>query len=92
MIKPTVGRVVWYYPQGCREGIETAGPFAAMVAKVLSDTCVNIGYLLESGSHSNATDVELYQGEGPRPTTPFCEWMPYQIGQAKKQEAEAPSA
>jgi hypothetical protein len=84
MIKPTVGRVVWYYPNGHQEGAE---PLSAQVAKVWSDTCVNIGYLLESGSPANATSVLLYQGEGPRPTTPFCEWMPYQIGQAKKHEA-----
>ncbi len=28
--------------------------------------------------------VPLWQGDGERPAERFCEWMPYQIGQAKQ--------
>lgn len=89
MIAPTVGRIVWFYPNGAgpRE------PLAAQIAKVISDEFVNIGYLDASGIALNARTVRLCQeGEEPPTSRPYCTWMPYQVGQAKKALAEDPAA
>ncbi len=83
MIKPTIGRIVWYYPNTGDEA-----PLAAIIVCVHSDTCVNLAFFDEYGTACNETLVTLYQGEdvAPRPIRCFCEWMPYQHGQAKKTE------
>jgi hypothetical protein len=85
MIKPTIGRIVDYWPDGFVEGEQ---PRAAQIAYVWSDTCINIGFLYVDGVHGNATSVPLWQGEDERPKGAHCSWMPYQIGQAKKHEGE----
>lgn len=79
-IIPTVGRVVWYWPKGDEYG----QPLAAIVTHVCGDECVNLAVFTASGESLPKTSVMLYQGDGKRPTWPFAEWMPYQIGQAKK--------
>lgn len=85
MIKPTIGRVVWYWPNGKFEGRQ---PFSAMIAYVHSDTMVNIGYLDANGISGHATSVPLVQEiTKVSPDYRFCEWMPYQKGQAAKTEA-----
>lgn len=81
MIKPTVGRVVWYWPGFLPMPTQ---PLAAIVAYVHSDTLVNLAVFDANGVPSSQTSVHLWQGEGQRPTNFFCEWMPYQIGQAAK--------
>jgi hypothetical protein len=82
MIKPTIGRVVWYWPTG-----DTSNqPHAAIIARVWSDEMVNLAAFDGSGVSYSRTSVPLYQGEGPRPTGMHCEWMPYQKGQAAKAE------
>ena len=85
MIKPTIGRVVWYYPPGG----PVAQPQAAIVVWVWSDTCVNLAVFDVNGVATNQTSVFLYQNEpnSERPSSSFCEWMPYQLGQAAKTEA-----
>lgn len=88
MIKPTVGRVVWYHPafqpdQGIDEGTQ-----AAIVCFVHSDTCVNLSVFDENGTPSGKSSVHLFQGDGARPGGEYAEWMPYQIGQAAKSETE----
>lgn len=92
MIKPTVGRVVWYYKDGAAQ-MSAGQPCAAQIAYVHSDTCINIGYLDENGNHHNATSVRLLEDREPVAESmhfPFCTWMPYQVGQAAKtDEAEA---
>lgn len=88
MIKPTVGRVVWYYPPG-RSASEQ--PQAAIVAHVWSDTCVNLAIFGDDGSPRAAppTSVLLVQEGGETPSGGhYCTWMPYQIGQAKKHADE----
>lgn len=80
MIKPTVGRVVLY--KG--EFPETA---AAIVVRVWSDTCVNLTVFDPSGCVHSRTSVTLRQPEDEAPQGSFCEWMPYQQGQAAKTEA-----
>jgi len=86
MIKPTIGRVLWYHST-----MEHEQPLAALVSFVHSDTEVNLGGFHANGRPFNAINVKLWQGEGERPVnTEYCEWMPYQQGQAAKtQEAES---
>jgi hypothetical protein len=94
-IEPTVGRVVWYWPEGAHARNEQ--PRSASVAHVIArdgdprgPQYLNIGYLGTDGRHWDAQRVLLWQGEeldGPRPLGPHCEWMPYQKGQAARTEA-----
>ena len=86
MIKPTIGRIVWFRPAG---HAADAQPLAAIIAHVWSDTCVNLAVFSPNGQPmaNPPTSVLLLQEGNERPTGGnFCEWMPYQIGQAKKAE------
>ena len=89
MIKPTVGRVVLYHPgpsfTGCSAGVGI--PLPALVARVWSDTCVNLGGFDANGMPFNATSVLLVQDDQPSPAANYCEWIAYQKGQAAKTEA-----
>ena len=85
MIKPTIGRVVWYHPFG---STLIDQPHAALIAHVWSDTCINLAVFDANGIPYNMTSVFLYQNEpnSERPSSQFAEWMPYQQGQAVKTE------
>jgi len=89
MIKPTVGRVVLYKPQSTERFADDDGAqrWPAIVTNVWSDTCINVTVFDPNGtsvggrcSVTLAQDYEEAQ-EG------WCEWMPYQKGQAAKTEA-----
>jgi hypothetical protein len=84
MIKPTIGRVVWFHPVNADPEIT----HAAIVCHVWSDTVVNLHVLDSNGNFYAQTSVFLWQGDGstPRPSSNFAEWMPYQKGQAAKTE------
>jgi hypothetical protein len=85
-ITPTIGRVVWFYPHGHREG---SLPHAAMIAFVHSDSLVNLGVLDPNGRSYNETSVSLVQdGDAAPDSGRFATWMPFQIGQAKQAEAK----
>jgi len=86
MIKPTVGRIVWFTPG---TGDDTRGdvksPLAAMIAYVHSDTLINIGYVDQNGVAGAATSVTLLQEGDLKPENGcFCSWMPHPMGQAAK--------
>lgn len=83
MIQPTVGRVVWV------RGVSESEPLlAGIIAKVHSDTMVNLGVFRDNGNCSGFTSVQLWHGEDAPPSgVIYCEWMPYQKGQAVKTEA-----
>lgn len=90
IIRPTVGRVVWYRPPG--HPVD-AQPCSAQIAYVHTDQMVNIGWLTPNGESKAATSVYLDQGVRPRPDyvkdSGYCQWMPYQVGQAQRtQELE----
>jgi hypothetical protein len=87
MIQPTVGRVVWFRALGHISD----QPQAAIVTFVHSDGLVNLAVFDPNGERSGHTSVPLYQGEGDRPAGDYCEWMPYQIGQAAKHAEPARS-
>lgn len=85
MIKPTIGRVVWFWPLGDQTTEDpNAQPLAALVTYVWKDNCVNLMVANRDGMPMSCTSVFLWQGEGSRPVIPFAEWMPYQISQARK--------
>jgi hypothetical protein len=92
MITPTVGRVVWYRPQEHIDGLtqhDPAQPMAAHVAYVWNDELVNLLVIDHGGKVHSRTSVPLIQEGGTctAGSSPFCEWMPYQKGQAAKYEA-----
>ncbi|MFN7152917.1 MAG: Gp49 family protein [Acidovorax sp.] len=92
-IKPTVGRVVWFYPSqntaeaGFARHADGGGPYAALIAHVWNDRMVNLSVFDANGAAHPRTSVTLHQGEGDVPEQAFCGWMPYQKGQAAKTEA-----
>jgi hypothetical protein len=87
MIKPSIGRVVLFTPAHSEFAGYVDQPFAAMVAYVWNDRMINIGYLDKNGVHANATSVPLLQDDDAEPEGGFyCQWMPYQIGQASMTE------
>lgn len=88
MIKPTIGRVVWFYEPFVPDVPEQAQ--AAIVAFVHSDTLVNLTVFDSQGIPHGRTSITLRQPGEVSPAGPFCEWMPYQIGQVAKTET-APS-
>lgn len=83
MIKPTLGRVVWYTN-------EKQEQHTALVCYVWNDTCVNLACFDGDGVPYARTSVLLFHGEEGevRPEGLFCEWMPYQKVQAEKHAAE----
>jgi len=97
MIKPSIGRVVWYYPRGTQQRDNPdEQPNAALVVYVHNDRLVNLAGFDANGRHSQATSVRLIQ-EGDDageygPYAPFCSWMPFQLGQAKAAESVGKAA
>ena len=83
MIQPTVGRVVWARVAGDPNDQQ---PMAATIAYVHSDMMVNLSVTNHTGHVSPFTSVPLVQdGGAEKPGIGmYCEWMPYQIGQARK--------
>jgi len=88
MISPTIGRVVWFQP-ACAPGQPLRDqPYAALVAYVHGDHCINVGGFDGNGTPFAACSVPLLQDEDPIPANGyFAQWMPYQKGQAAKTEA-----
>jgi hypothetical protein len=87
MIKPTIGRVVLFHPAFVPDSGINEQTFAAIVCYVHSDTMVNLAVFDNNGVYSAQTSVFLFQGDTERPGSYYCEWMPYQQGQAAKTEA-----
>ena len=92
MIKPTIGRVVWFWPSNAPSEGESMvchdaeQPMSAQVIFVWSDCCVNLYVIDHAGVGRALTSVALVQANEPKPEDGrYCEWMPYQMGQAKKE-------
>jgi hypothetical protein len=67
MIKPTIGRVLHFYPRGSKP---TDRPLLALVAHVWSDTCVNLAVFDANGGiyQDETTSVLLVQEGAEVPT------------------------
>lgn len=74
MIKPTIGRVVWFRPGGMSLNCQ---PLTALICFVHNDNNVNLAIFDTSGVASSKTFCYLYQDDIDRPTGDYCEWMPY---------------
>lgn len=90
MINPTIGRRVWFHPNGT-SGIPTVVgsglPCDAGICFVWSDRVVNLTVAGHDGSMHARTSVKLLQDDDPEPQTgAYATWMPYQQGQAKKND------
>lgn len=86
MIKPTVGRKLYYWPvnEPAIEQIDPRQPCDATLLFPWSDTCVNLSIIDHQGRVHVRTSVFLHQGDGPFPGDySHAAWMPYQTGQAK---------
>jgi hypothetical protein len=89
VITPTVGRIVWFTPSALQiaAGVsKQEQPLAAIVTYVWSDHMINIAFWDSHGMPYSATSVPLIQDDEPKPDGFYCEWMPYQKGQAAKYE------
>lgn len=86
MIKPTIGRVIWFYRD--KQHLDSGSqPNAGLVAYVHSDTMINVGGVDAQGCAFNATSTRLLQdNETPPESGSFAVWMPYQKVQAAKAE------
>ncbi|MGF6697629.1 hypothetical protein OKW38_002241 [Paraburkholderia sp. MM5496-R1] len=94
MIKPTVGRVVWFTPSSITASGNFApgAPLAAIVAHVHSDRLVNLAVFDANGVTHSRTSVPLLQDDEAVPVNGYyAEWMPFQKGQAAKQESQVPA-
>lgn len=95
MITPTVGRKVWYrpteYDKSGPGGMQAYGaqPCDATVVFVHGDRMVNLLVVDHNGNTHKRTSVTLMQDGDPQPQSAYAEWMPYQVGQAKKAETAA---
>ena len=82
MIKPTVGRVVWFWSNGYK-GVysdDDTQPMAATIAYVHNDHCVNLSIVDHIGKQISLSNITLLQGdEGYKPFAPYAEWTPYQL-------------
>lgn len=87
VIKPTVGRVVWF-----REPEHTHLTLAAIIAFVHNDALVNLAVFDQNGNAHARTSIPLVQDGEPTPQLgPYCCWMPYQIGQAAREGMPRPT-
>jgi hypothetical protein len=77
MIKPTIGRKVWFFPA------PGAPEEDATVIDVHGDRCVSLFVINRGGTTSTPRSVQLVQEGDVLPVGWHCTWMPYQIGQAK---------
>lgn len=82
MIKPTVGRIVWYIGPPNSHSDQVA---AAIITYVWSDDLVNLAIFNKDGNLYARTSVSLIQDDGAKEGE-YCAWMPYQKGQAAKTE------
>jgi hypothetical protein len=95
-ILPTVGRVVLFHLGHSAVGIgpylgwgitpDGSNTYSARVAYVHSEHMVNLAVDDCNGIAMGFQSVPLVQGDDERPVGHWCEWMPYQKGQAAKAE------
>jgi len=87
-MKPSIGRVVWYYPANHGDG----QPWPALIAYVHSDERINVGGFRYDGTPFNDSDVALYLPDSAVPSEgPYCTWMPYQVSAASEATAKVPA-
>lgn len=93
IITPTIGRQVWFWPNGNTFGVPGASQpeafmsdqaMAATIVCVWSDRMVNLQVLDHGGAPHMLRSIRLKQAGDEDSSQAYCEWMPYQAGQAKR--------
>lgn len=93
VIKPSVGRKVWYRPSerdkvgASAMAVSGDQPLDATVIAVWGDRMVNVLVTDIVGRQHSVLSVTLVQEGDAKPTGRYVEWMPYQQGQARKDAA-----
>jgi hypothetical protein len=82
---------MWYWPEKKQRSDQ---PWAAIVTYVHGDHMVNLSVWNNESHPIGKTSVPIVQDGSPHTASdsPYVEWMPFQVGQAKRHEAEAKSA
>lgn len=97
MMQPTIGRVVWYHPQGLAGYKEqNIQPWPAFITDVITlaneyrPALVTIAGFNRDGYPFKESFRDLYviDDETPYHWQQLVTWMPYQVEQAKKAEQE----
>ena len=91
-ITPTVGRKVWYYEAGPGNILDPRTPFDATIVYVWGPGMVNLRVTDHQGLTVPRYSVLLREPrEGDEHgSSEFATWMPYQMGQAKKDGQQQP--
>ena len=88
MIKPTVGRMSWYYTSSNEHltGSDSPPqPCASIITYVHSDKLVNLAVFAPDGTLHPRQFIKLLQDDDVHPSgEPYVQWMPYQIAQTAK--------
>lgn len=98
MIKPTIGRKLWYWATLSRyheaqkyteqhDCPVQDQPEDATIAAVWDPKLVNLVVTDHNGIVRSETSVILLQEGDPLPNSRFATWMPFQVGQARAQAA-----
>lgn len=78
MIKPTIGRVVWYKDSSISDQM-----MPALICYVWNDGMVNLAVHNGNGESFSKTSVPLFHGDAGNCPESVCCWMPYQKQQAE---------
>lgn len=84
IIKPTIGRVVHYWPMNHERAHGHSQPFVAFITHVWGDHTINVAGFNDKGEHFSRNSVTLAQNRDANDGE--CGWMPYQLGQAQHQQ------
>ena len=96
LITPTIGRKVWFWPNGTHIGVPYIEPpqcqdlkqaMDATIVFVHNDRRVNLLVVDHIGITWPVNSVFLQQEGDATPSGMYAQWMPYQAGQAKKDAA-----
>ena len=88
-IVPTIGRQVWFWSSAEKRiaagADKSVQPEAATVVHVLDERCVNLLVLDHKGRSRAVQHALLVQPDDDwdESTGPHCQWMPFQVGQAR---------
>lgn len=87
VIEPTIGRIVWFHPNGALPYIaqhDVNQPLAAIVAYVWNERLINVRAIDQDGNSHAVTTVRLLQdSDVATDGCQYAEWMPFQKGQAE---------
>jgi len=87
-MKPSIGRVVWYYPANHGDG----QPWPALIAYVHPNEQITVGGFRADGTPFDDRWITLYLPDAPLPQEgPYCTWMPYQVSAASEAAAKVPA-